>query len=203
MATAFRRKGRGADRRFVAVLDAEERELVASLMEQVADLLGPTATTATGDEGFDAVVAGIGLATPDTGVAPEDAESSSRDPALDRLLPAGHREDDEAAAEFRRLTEGGLRHRKASGLAASVAALRGSADVLVLDPPQAVVFVTAITDVRLVLGERLGLHEDEDLDRLEALADSLGPAEPVVHVLALYDFMTWLQESLASALMKR
>lgn len=214
MARAFRRAGRGPQRRYVATLDAGERELVATLMGQVADLLAPADAPgehghpdpATGDDGFDAIVAGMGLAR-DPGEG--DAEGGSagdapdRDPALDRLLPAGNRQDDEAATEFRRLTEGGLRHRKAAALSASVAVLREAGDTVGLDEGQAVAFVTALTDVRLVLGERLGLHTDDDLDRLEALVEGLDDDEPVVHLLALYDFLTWLQETLASALMRR
>ena len=38
------------------------------------------------------------------------------DPALARLLPSAHRDDDEVAAEFRRYTEQGLRARKRAGL---------------------------------------------------------------------------------------
>ncbi|KRE62367.1 DUF2017 family protein [Nostocoides sp. Soil756] len=225
MARGFRRAGRGGQRRYVATLDAGERELVATLMGQVADLLAPPdpagATGATGqsptepgagrlDDGFDAIVAGMGLArapgdagadAPTGDAATDDAPA--RDPALDRLLPSGHREDDGAATEFRRLTEGGLRHRKAAALTASVAVLREAGDTVGLDEGQAVAFVTALTDVRLVLGERLGLRTDEDLDRLEELVERLDDDEPVVYLLALYDFLTWLQETLASALMRR
>lgn len=215
MARAFRRAGRGDQRRYVATLDAGERELVATLMGQVADLLAPpdpagaTGPVGTGagrdDDGFDAIVAGMGLARApgDAGDGAETGDIADRDPALDRLLPAGHREDDEAATEFRRLTEGGLRHRKAAALTASVAVLREAGDTVGLDQGQAVAFVTALTDVRLVLGERLGLRTDEDLDRLEELVARLDDDEPVVQLLALYDFLTWLQETLASALMRR
>ena len=70
-----------------------------------------------------------------------------------------------------------------------------------LDESTARAFVTALTDVRLVLGERLQLRTDEDLDLVEDLAASLDPEDPLVHVLALYDFLTWLQETLATALL--
>ncbi|PKW27094.1 DUF2017 family protein [Phycicoccus duodecadis] len=218
MARAFRRAGRGDQRRYVATLDAGERELVATLMGQVADLLAPPEPDGAGggagvtgtragdvDDGFDAIVAGMGLARApgERADAAASGEPADRDPALDRLLPTGHREDDEAATEFRRLTEGGLRHRKAAALTASVAVLREAGDTVSLDEGQAVAFVTALTDVRLVLGERLGLRTDEDLDRLEELVERLDDDEPVVHLLALYDFLTWLQETLASALMRR
>ena len=60
--------------------------------------------------------------------------------------------------------------------------------------------VVALTDVRLVLGERLGLRTDEDLDELEAQVASLDDDDPAVYALAVYDFLTWLQETLAHAL---
>lgn len=200
MARAFHRSGRGAHRRYVATMDPDEREIVATLMEQVADLLEPPPGHGTGDDPFDAIVAGMSLGQTPSDTTATDAEP--RDPALDRLLPPATRDDDESAAEFRRLTEGGLRHRKANGLVASVEVLRESGNEVALDEDQARSFLTALTDVRLVLGERLDLRADEDLDALEARADALGPENPLVHTLALYDFLTWLQETLATAVLR-
>jgi uncharacterized protein DUF2017 len=202
MARAFRRSGRGAERRYVATLDADEREVVASLMDQVHDLLEPPGQPVTGDTVFDDLVAGLGLGSTEGAGAAEVEGLADRDPALERLLPSANREDDAAATEFRRLTEGGLRHRKATALAASAAALRLDADKVALDEAQARAFLTALTDVRLVLGERLDLRTDEDLQLLEQAASSLDPDEPLLHALALYDFLTWLQETLADALLK-
>ncbi len=210
MAKAFRRSGRGTARRFVATLDAGEREVVASLMDQVHGMLEPPETTTTGDDAFDDLVAGLDLsgggqvrpAGTGEGEGPPDLGAEPRDPALDRLLPTANREDDEVAAEFRRLTEGGLRHRKARALATSAAALRGPDDRVALDEQEAGTFLAALTDVRLVLGERLGLRTDEDLEVLEQAAGSLDEDDPLLHVIALYDFLTWLQETLAGALLK-
>ncbi|MBM6404326.1 DUF2017 domain-containing protein [Phycicoccus sp. CSK15P-2] len=199
MARAFRRRGRGEHVRYVATLDADERQVVGGLMNQVRDLLEPPEAVGTGDDGFDEIVAGLTLG----GDAPDRTEpEEERDPALDRLLPSASRDDEAAAAEFRRLTEGGLRHRKAVALAASVAVLEVE-DHVDLDPGQAHQFLTALTDVRLVLGERLGLRDDTDLDTLEALVDGLDADQPLVQLVALYDFTTWLQETLASALLER
>ena len=61
--------------------------------------------------------------------------------------------------------------------------------------------LTALTDVRLVLGERMGLRTDEDVDVLEAAAATLDPDDPLAYALAIYDFLTWLQETLASAML--
>lgn len=201
MARAFSRAGRAPERRYVAGLDADERDLVATLMEQVADLLDAPALTETGDRSFDAVVAGMSFDTDDGSAVPE-AGAAPRDPALDRLLPNASPDDDEAATEFRRLTEGGLRQRKAAVLVGSAEVLRAADREVALDAEQAGSFLTALTDVRLVLGERLGLEAEEDLEALEARADAEDPAEPLAQALALYDFLTWLQETLATALLR-
>ncbi len=215
MARGFKRRGKGGGVRYVAKLDELERAVIAGLMEQVRDMLAPTEEPqVTGDDEFDGIVASLGglgagvrltadsPGWPDTGPVPETARSfGERDPALERLLPAGHREDSQAAAEFRRLTEDGLRRTKAGRLEAAIRALRAGPDTVELDQAGALAMVVALTDVRLVLGERLGLREDDDVDRLDALVVELDPGDPIAHAAAVYDFLTWLQESLAHSLL--
>ena len=209
MARGFKRKGDV----FVAKLDAVERGLVVGLMEQVRELVAPEAPPADPEapEGdtFDQIVAGLGgsgwgvsVSAEDQATTPSSPDSlGHRDPALDRLLPVANREDEQVAAEFRRLTEQGLRTRKSANLSTAIAALASIDDQRVaLDQSQAVALVVALTDVRLVLGERLGLRTDEDLDLLEEQVASLDDDDPAVYALAVYDFLTWLQETLAHAL---
>jgi hypothetical protein len=204
MARGFRRRGEGDELRFTARLDALERATVAGLMEQVHDLLDPSDPEPGGDDDFSAIVAGLGMGVT---VAREDQDGLEvaeldRDPALARLLPTANREDDEVAAEFRRLTETGLRQRKASALAVAAETLRHE-DKVRLGEADARTFLTALTDVRLVLGERMGLRTDDDLDALEAAARDLDDDDPLGYALAVYDFLTWLQETLASAMLGR
>lgn len=202
MARGFRRNGE----RYVARLDEVERSIVVGLMEQVLALVEPPtgAADAGGDE-FDSIVAdledlGGGRAEPS---GEPSAEEGGRDPALDRLLPVANRQDERVAAEFRRLTEGGLRSRKAANLRTAISALSQQPDGrLELDHGQATAAVVALTDVRLVLAERLGLHDDEDVRRLEEDAAGLGEEDPLTYALAVYDFLTWLQETLTQALMR-
>jgi hypothetical protein len=202
MARGFRRKGSRESTRYVAQLDPLERATVAGLMDQVRELLDPPARAPDGGDDFASIVAGLGMgvtvaAEDQADLDPDDAE---RDPALDRLLPTANRQDDEVAAEFRRLTETGLRQRKAAALESSAELLRGD-DKLRLDDGEAQAFLKALTDVRLVLGERMGLRTDDDVDVLEASADALDPDDPLLYALAVYDFLTWLQETLASAML--
>ncbi len=201
MARGFRRKGSGQHARYAAQLDPLERDTIAGLMDQVHDLLDPPAPAPEGDD-FASIVAGLGMGVT---VAAEDQadldpDEAQRDPALDRLLPTANRQDDEVAAEFRRLTETGLRQRKAAALQIAADLLRGD-DKLRLDAGQARAVLTALTDVRLVLGERMGLRTDDDVEVLEAAAQDLDPDDPLLYALAIYDFLTWLQETLASAML--
>ena len=202
MARGFRRKGRGRNTMYAAQLDSLERATVAGLMDQVHDLLDPPAPVPEDADDFASIVAGLGMGVT---VAAEDQadldpDAAERDPALDRLLPTANRQDDEVAAEFRRLTETGLRQRKAAALQTSAELLRGE-DRLRLDPAQAEALLVALTDVRLVLGERMGLRTDDDVAVLEAAAERLDPDDPLGYALAVYDFLTWLQETLASAML--
>lgn len=195
MARAFRRKGA----RFVARLDDDEREIVVRLLEQTYEFLAPVPHELTGDP-FEDLVAGLGL--PRLKDSADDASQEPRDPAMERLLPSAHREDPGLAAEFRRLTEHGLRERKAANLATAISALLDAdGDKVRLDQEQAQAMVVALTDVRLLVGERLGLRTDEDADALQDRLEAASEDDPQLHLVAVYDFLTWLQESLIQALM--
>ncbi|GAA4732099.1 hypothetical protein GCM10025782_34060 [Pedococcus ginsenosidimutans] len=196
--------------RYVARLDAVERGLVVGLMEQVRELVQPAdaAQGAEGGDEFDRIVAGLGGVGMGVSLAADDQVQlaggvpAPRDPALDRIFPTANRQDDQVAAEFRQLTEQGLRARKTANLDTAIAALAHLEEQKVsLDQAQAVALVVALTDVRLVLGERLGLKQDDDLELIEEQVSSLEEDDPAVYALAVYDFLTWLQETLAHALL--
>jgi len=199
VARQFKRSRHGV----TAHLEPEEVELLERLFADVARLLvGDEASAATPDW-----VAELGLGDLALhGVGSEHALELPQDPALARLLPDGRRDDPVGSAEFRRFTEHGLRDRKRTGLAtaqqalASWAANPSSKQRLTLD--QARAWTTALTDVRLVLAERLGIRTDEDVQALherEDEADDLGPASWLASV---YDFTTWVQESLTEVLLE-
>ena len=197
MARAFRRRGA----RMVARLDRNEREVVASLMEQTRSLLAPDVAS-TGDDFADLIASLEWGAAPDA--LPRGTDPGDRDPALARLLPDAHRGDPQVAAEFRRLTEQDLRRRKSDALTTSIEALREKVDRdrVSLDPDEAQAFLIALTDTRLLLGERLGLRTEEDVEAWEARVEA-DPDDPFAYAAALYDFLTWLQDGLVGALMGR
>jgi hypothetical protein len=183
VATAFKRTRHG----ITAGLDESERDLLKRLFLDVAVLL---------EDGLpddsDPLVAMVGIASDAT--VPDD-------PAVARLLPVASTEDDEAAAEFRRFTEIGLRQRKSQNLRTAAATLAADDHVL-LDDSSSAAWLTALTDVRLVLAERLEIRTDADAEAIhELLEDSDADDEdPRAWLAAVYDFLTWLQETLVHAL---
>lgn len=202
MARAFRRKGA----RFVARLDDLERDVVVGLLEQTYEFLAPEPSEPTGDP-FEDLVSRLGMprlkdAKDLKNAEGDDAAGALRDPAMDRLLPSAHRDDPALSAEFRRLTEHGIREGKAANLATAITALLGAdGDKVRLDQEQAQAMVVALTDVRLLLGERLGLRTDEDAEALQERLERASEEDPDLHLAAAYDFLTWLQETLIQALM--
>ena len=207
MARAFLPEGES----YVALLDPTERTVLRGLMEQTRVLLSPEIEP-TGDA-FDDLVASMGVSLgADDGDGAGDAggdagpgasrRPTDRDPALDRLLPAAHRGDDEVAAEFRRLTEEGLRQRKSGNLDVAIDALAAATGSrIALDERQAPAFLMALTDVRLLLGERMGMRTEEDAEALHAAMEDIDDDDPLGYAMAWYDFLTWLQETLTHALM--
>jgi hypothetical protein len=190
----------------VAILDDEERLVVARIVADVAGLLGAEAfgldhpaepTTASDvDDPFEYL---RGL---------EESIREPSDPAILRLLPNAAPADREVAEEFRRLTDGELRATKIRRLRRIWEQLSRSDDEWVVQADEALATAAALTDVRLVLASRLGLVTDDDADRLHQEIDLAAHALetdddqvlPIDHERVwlgmLYQALTWLQESL-------
>ena len=187
MAHAFKNTMRG----FSATLESAERKLLRGLFEDVIQLLEPERAA---DE--DPLWAMVGL-DPN---AHQDHFAAPTDPATKRLLPDADPNDPIAALEFRRLSERGIRERKIGAL--REAALLMESSTVLLGEASAPRFAAALNDVRLVLAERLGLESEEDAERIHA-QDDWSKADTVDEYLALvYNFVTWLQESLMQAMLK-
>jgi hypothetical protein len=151
-----------------AQLEPEEVGILRSLATQLSDLLGEAAV---------------------------DSGSSQADRAVDRLLPDAYRDDEEAAAEWRRLSRRGLADRKKSFAARMANDLAGaSADPgptrIRLDEQGVLDWMRAIGDLRLVLAERTGF----------AHSDSEGPLAVEEGVRELYEWLAWIQDDLVRAL---
>jgi len=153
---------RSAPAGYVARWDDVEREVLGRVARDVAELVRAESGLEPGIE------VGDGVAF--TGVA-----RVPQDPAVQRLLPDAHDEDADVAAEFRHLTQTDLAAGKVARLVTFADAI-DSPDVLPDDPrdgaelvvprESAQEFAGALTDVRLVLAERLGLVDDADVETL-------------------------------------
>ncbi|MBN8882370.1 uncharacterized protein DUF2017 [Salana multivorans] len=194
---AFRRSRDG----YTARLDATERTIVARTVADVAALLGfpvdgpePASWRHPADPRADGGPAVGSLDTHDDDALPP------QDPALMRLLPPAS-EDQEIAGELRRLSEASVRTAKAQRLHAVWHALRAPGEKLVVPLDRAMEWAGALTDVRLVLAERLGIEDEEDAARLDRVALA-GPDEVSRALATLYLALSWLQESLLEAMLR-
>lgn len=155
----FRREAQG----FVAFMEPGERAVLAQLAGDVAAMLRGEVPVGETAEGW-SPPGWIGPPSPATVPVPDD-------PAVRRLLPAAS-QDEAVAAEFRRLTAPGLAGEKVARLKLFARLLvgAGATDRLVVVPDDAERVAGALTDVRLVLAERLHLRTDE---QVEVLYDEL------------------------------
>ena len=121
-----------------------------------------------------------------------DPDDTGGDPVLDRLLPPGHTSDPEIAADFRGLTEAGLRSGKADDLATVRATLPPDGGEVRLDDDQARAWLRTTNDLRLALGTRLGVTAETEPPE--------DPADEEGSQLAVYYWLTAVQGSLVDAL---
>jgi hypothetical protein len=112
------------------------------------------------------------------------------DPSLRRLFPPAY-EDETREREYRELTRAQLR----SGRERALEVLRETADSELLTEEEADAWLRALNDARLVLGTRLDVTEDLDWDEV-------GPEHPNAQELALYGYLSWLQEQLVAAFLR-
>jgi uncharacterized protein DUF2017 len=185
------RRGGGA----VATFTGFEADLLRSLASQLVELLrNEVAAPKESADPFEQMMDFTGPTTePD-------------DPVLARLFPTAYPDDEEAAGEFRRFTEGTLRDSKAQAASLIIDTLEeaglppeltedGLHIDVELDPAQAVSWLKSFTDVRLALATRLGVEEGDD-DFWLALPDD----DPRTHVHDIYDWVGYLQETLVESL---
>ncbi|MEZ5100697.1 MAG: DUF2017 family protein [Thermoleophilia bacterium] len=124
-------------------------------------------------------------------VAAELRGDLEADPAaadLHRLFPPAYPDHDRDEAEYRDLMRGDL-------LDGRLAALRTFEETVAnerLAEEELEVWMRALNDLRLVLGTRLDVQE-------ETLAHGLDERDPRAPELALYGYLSWLQEQVVEA----
>ncbi|WP_333777955.1 DUF2017 domain-containing protein [Streptomyces sp. IBSBF 3136] len=184
-------------------LDDVEISIIRSLAVQLLELIGP----------------GPGGDAPDDPLAELFAEGPSEppaDPVLRRLFPDAYvdpeqvpgtaAEAEEArahSAEFRRYTENDLRAGKRENALTVIRTLDALAPVdeggaiLKLAPAESRCWLSALNDLRLAIGARLEITDEDDTDLLYRLPDE-DPRKPMV---LAYLWLGGLQETLVTTLM--
>lgn len=114
---------------------------------------------------------------------------STDDPALSRLFPPAYPDDPAMNTDYGDLTRNDLLESKRS----SLEIVEATVDAERLDEEEAVAWLGALNDLRLVLGTRLDVSED--MYEREVSEDD--PRRPG---LALYFYLGWLQEQVVQAL---
>jgi hypothetical protein len=110
------------------------------------------------------------------------------EPTLYRLFPPAHTDDDAANTEYARLVGAGL----LEGKLAALAELERTAHQETLDEDSLGAWLGALESLRLVLGTQLDVTEE-----------SYGPLDvddPDAPRLALYQWLSWLQEEVVQAM---
>lgn len=177
----------------IATFSAFEADLLRSLAGQVIELLRNEKAVADPVDPLEELFDFSGPTTePD-------------DPVLARLFPTAYPDDEEAAGDFRRFTEGQLRDGKAAAAATIIESLEAAGlpdqpeDGLFIDlelaEPDALGWMRSFTDMRLAIGTRLEVEEGDE-DFWESLPDD----DPRTQVHDIYQWLGYLQETLVDAL---
>ena len=209
MAHAFRRRPDGS---LTCRLEGEEKAIIALVAQETAELIRMDLGI---DQGSGVIRRAADSEDPLQRLEAEFAARDAREPsdsAVRRLFPAAS-EDPQLAEEFRRLGQQDLAGAKLEDLRAVMTVLDatgGGSSEVSLDDDQAISFLKALNDVRIVLADRLGLQRDGDFDTvrmLQQIGERVEGAstEDEEHVgsdvvIAVYELLSWLQESLLRAM---
>jgi hypothetical protein len=178
----FRRISDGVTARFAR----PEAAIIRDLVGQVVELVQPLPSAPDDDE----LAAIVGMS--DGGL---DQPAVPDDPVLARLLPDAYSDDPDAAGEFRRFTESGLRSGKVECARTLLDTLPASGGKVRLNSQQAEAWLRSLNDVRLALGVRLGVTDDYDALDADVEAD-----DPRFAYVQVYQWLAYIQGSLVAAL---
>lgn len=171
---------RPARENLIAWVTPDEAALIASAAHDTITLL----RQAAGSDGFDdesSAPNDVSGADPDdseptleemlmASMAAQDRAMRPSDPALRRLLPDGS-DDEVVATQFRQLTQADLVERKFTRLARLINQLEEAEEreapfMWVVHVSDAESVAAAISDMRLVLGDQLGVVDEATADRI-------------------------------------
>ena len=112
------------------------------------------------------------------------------DPISTRLFPDAYPDDPDASMEFRRFTERSLRDTNVTRAKRVLADLEGRTK-LTLNSDQWQQWVGFLNSLRLALGTRLEIDQ-------ESWNEERSESDPLYQLHELYDWLTWMQETLIS-----
>jgi len=114
---------------------------------------------------------------------------SSDDPALERLFPPAYPDEPDLQSEYDGLVRGDLMEQRLG----SVEVMERTIEAKRVNEDELVAWLSALNDLRLVLGTKLGVTEEDDPEEISD-DDSLAPS------YALYYYLGWLEEQVVEAL---
>jgi Domain of unknown function (DUF2017) len=184
--SGFRRTRDGV----TVALDAVETAILAQVMGELTQLVGPEPAAAGGEAWAQELGLG-GLGELPEGVTPPPPI----DPIHARLFPDAYPDDAAAAGDFRRFTEADLRAGKRANAAAFLGSLPDGGGSVDLDDEGCASWLGALNDARLALGTALDVDENS-YDELALLEVD----EPRAQRLGVYLWLGDLQYSLLEAI---
>ncbi|HHU38332.1 MAG TPA: DUF2017 domain-containing protein [Propionibacterium sp.] len=170
----------------VSELDDFEVALISSLVAQVSELIGSGGVEASSDPFAQ-------WAREMRGSAPLDRS----DPVVARLFPDAYN-DEAAAAEHRRYSQDALRRERIEQscvVLADLAATRDGEEPLVIALEDVDAWLRTLNGVRISLAVRLGIESESD----HAALEKLSARDPRTQLVALYDWLGFVLESLLEA----
>lgn len=188
--------------------DKGEAGLLASLVEQVVEVLDPTGQVqrsraarpagpdpeqdpfAQWEADFSAEVAGS-VDDPEAGIDLDD-------PVVRRIFPDAYPDNPAASHDFRRFTQAQQREQKVVDAQVVLADLAGTGrkGVCHVEAEAVPAWLKTMTAVRLALAARLGIVDETSASEVAELPDE----DPRSWVHELYQWTGWLQECLLGAL---
>lgn len=159
-------------------LDLVELQVLQSLLTDLQEMIEPAPM-----QDADPLAEIVGI---------DETVAHPTDEAMVRLFPDAYVDDDEASMEFRRFTERGLRERRREqSKTVELLLERANQGPTTLAEPEARAALGVLNDMRIVLGVRLGIEQDED-----SWEDLFEPDDPRRHLHVAYQWLTWLQQEL-------
>ena len=162
----------------VILIEPFEAKILSDLAHQLLDITAPNSEVLANE---DPLAALIGI---------DSQAEKPTDPISNRLFPDAYPDDPEASMEFRRFTERSLRETNVNRAKSVLADLEGQS-TLTLSADQWKEWVGFLNSLRLALGTRLEVEQD-------TWTQERSESDPLYEIFELYNWLTWMQESLIS-----